>query len=90
MEIQIQNFLNFFVTYAQKELNPKTIFLFGSRARGDARPDSDIDIAIEFDEFSQKHAWERFWLDMDYYAPILLKLDLIDFNTAQMELKHKG
>lgn len=30
--------------------NPRRIYLFGSRARGDARPDSDYDFLIEIDE----------------------------------------
>jgi HEPN domain-containing protein/predicted nucleotidyltransferase len=30
-------------------LNPRRVILIGSRARGDARPDSDYDIVVEFD-----------------------------------------
>ncbi|MFA7239352.1 MAG: nucleotidyltransferase domain-containing protein [Sulfuricellaceae bacterium] len=29
-----------------REVAPETIILFGSRARGDARPDSDIDLLV--------------------------------------------
>lgn len=29
-----------------REANPETIILFGSRARGDARPDSDVDLLV--------------------------------------------
>lgn len=29
-----------------REVHPETIILFGSRARGDARPDSDVDLLI--------------------------------------------
>lgn len=29
-----------------REVDPETIILFGSRARGDARPDSDVDLLI--------------------------------------------
>jgi predicted nucleotidyltransferase len=32
-------------------LSPSEILLYGSQARGTASPDSDIDIAIVFDEF---------------------------------------
>lgn len=30
-----------------EELHPRRIVLFGSRARGEARPDSDVDLMIE-------------------------------------------
>jgi uncharacterized protein len=32
-----------------ERFDPKRILLFGSRARGDARPDSDIDLFIEME-----------------------------------------
>lgn len=36
-----------------REVDPETIILFGSRARGEARPDSDVDLlVIEKEPFS--------------------------------------
>jgi len=35
---------------------PERIILFGSLARGDAGPDSDIDLLVEFDQPVDKHA----------------------------------
>ncbi len=35
-----------------KEANPAKIIVFGSRARGTARPDSDLDLAVIFDELT--------------------------------------
>jgi predicted nucleotidyltransferase len=35
---------------------PKRIILYGSLARGDAGPDSDIDLLVEFDHPVDKHA----------------------------------
>jgi len=32
-----------------QQLNPKRIVLFGSRARGDDRPDSDVDLMVEME-----------------------------------------
>lgn len=39
------------------EVAPETIILFGSRARGDARPDSDVDLLIvETEPFSPQRS----------------------------------
>lgn len=40
-----------------REANPDTVILFGSRARGDARADSDVDLLIvEREPFSPQHS----------------------------------
>lgn len=40
-----------------REANPDTVILFGSRARGDARPDSDVDLLIvEPEPFSSQRS----------------------------------
>ena len=40
-----------------READPDTVILFGSRARGDARPDSDVDLLIvEREPFSPQHS----------------------------------
>jgi predicted nucleotidyltransferase len=37
--------------------NVRQLWLFGSRARGDARPDSDVDIALALMPPDGKHDW---------------------------------
>ena len=44
---------------AQRNLHLDRVILFGSHARGQARPDSDVDIAIVSDEFSGKDIFQR-------------------------------
>ena len=40
-----------------REVSPEAIILFGSRARGDARPDSDVDLLIvETEPFSPQRS----------------------------------
>lgn len=40
-----------------REVDPETIILFGSRARGEARPDSDVDLlVIEKEPFSAQRS----------------------------------
>jgi predicted nucleotidyltransferase len=49
------------------DLHPREIWLFGSRARGDALPDSDFDLLLVFDDAAGNDA-----LDYDRaYAPLL-------------------
>ena len=38
-----------------ERFSPDKIILFGSRARGDARPDSDIDLLVLFPEVTDPH-----------------------------------
>ena len=49
----------------------KTLFLFGSRARGDYRPDSDADVAVFLDQVTDPLAEQLDLIDRGY--PILLE-----------------
>lgn len=45
------------VSVIVREADPEAIILFGSRARGDARPDSDVDLlVIESGPFTPQHS----------------------------------
>jgi predicted nucleotidyltransferase len=56
--------------------------LFGSRARGDFKRTSDIDIAVDGGDF------ERFALDVDEETSTLLEFDIIDLQrNIQEELR---
>jgi predicted nucleotidyltransferase len=45
------------VSIIVSEVSPETIILFGSRARGDARPDSDVDLlVVESEPFSPQRS----------------------------------
>ncbi len=60
------------------------IILFGSRARGDAAPRSDIDLAV-----SCPSAGILRWSDIEEAvesAPTLLEVDLVRLDTAPPEL----
>ena len=60
------------------------VVLFGSRARGDAAPRSDIDLAI-----ACPRADAKIWSDIveaAEEAPTLLQIDLVRMDTAPPEL----
>lgn len=56
-------------------LHPRRIILIGSRARGDARPDSDYDIVVEFESDSRSE------LDLVREVDALLPLLGVDVNV---------
>jgi predicted nucleotidyltransferase len=60
----------------------KKVILFGSRARGDFKRTSDIDIAVDGGDFV------RFALDVDEETSTLLKFDIVDLKrNIQEELR---
>lgn len=46
MKIEDERLIREMVDTIVREADPDTVILFGSRARGDARPDSDVDLLI--------------------------------------------
>jgi predicted nucleotidyltransferase len=65
-------------------LRLRRAILFGSRARGDARPESDIDLAFEHD--SPDAAFADFANRMAEEAPVLVRLDLVDLARVEPAL----
>ena len=57
----------------------KRIILFGSRARGDFRGTSDIDLAVSGGDFA------RFVLDVEEETSTLLKYDFVDLDRNIQE-----
>jgi predicted nucleotidyltransferase len=72
---------------AEQTLALRRVWLFGSRARGDARPGSDLDLAFEHD--SSPAAWADFVNLANETAPVLLDLDLVDVAHAAPELRKR-
>ena len=62
-------------------VDPDKVILYGSRARGDAREDSDYDLAFVFPG-DRRDRWVRFVVDLDDAAVTLLPVDLLNWNEA--------
>ena len=66
------------ISFAEK-YNICQVILFGSRARGDFKRTSDIDIAVSGGDF------ERFALDVDEETSTLLEFDIVDLDREMQE-----
>ena len=68
-----------------KEMNIRRLRVFGSHARGDARPDSDIDLLVEFYETPDLIAFSGLQLDLEDYLGA--KVDLVTPGGLHRALK---
>jgi predicted nucleotidyltransferase len=66
-----------YVAAVRKHYGPRLveILVFGSRARGDARPDSDMDVAVILEDGKWKF-WNEKWLLAGLAYDVLLEHDL--------------
>lgn len=79
------SFLQVLTNLAVEKIQPRKIWIFGSRARGDHQPRSDVDIA--FDTACSQPAWADFKLDADEHLPTLLDIDMVRWADASDELR---
>jgi len=70
-----------------KRARPQRIFLFGSRARGDAQERADYDIAID-DETLTPAILAQIRADMEE-LPTLLSIDIVWMNRANTVLRER-
>jgi len=76
------------VESAVRTVDPTRVILYGSRARGDARENSDYDLAFVFPK-DRRSRWTRFLADFDDAALTLLPVDLLDWNEASEPLREQ-
>lgn len=65
--------------------NVKRASLFGSTARGENRPDSDVDILVEMPEKSR--LFDFLALQTDLEEILVKKVDLVEVNEIRPRLK---
>ena len=68
------------------EVDPERIYLFGSRARGDARADSDIDLlVVESEPFSPDHSrWEEIKRIRKALSGFRIPKDILVYTTDEV------
>lgn len=81
------SFLRDLVELARRTLTPTRIILFGSRARGDHRWNSDYDLAFCGVSVTQEQAWDHLRSWIEHEANTLLHVDCIRFEEASDELR---
>lgn len=71
---------------ARDSFQPRAVFLFGSRARGDATDVSDWDLAFDV-PVDRDLEWTRFVVDLPESAETLLGIDAVDLNDVDAKLR---
>lgn len=70
-------------------LSEYKVFIFGSRAKGEASDRSDIDIGIEGEKKLSPRV--KFSIEDDLEKiPTLYKIDIVDFSTVSPEFKEEA
>jgi uncharacterized protein len=69
-----------------REVDPERIYMFGSRARGDARSDSDIDLLIvESQSFGPNHSrWQEIKRVRRALSPFRIPKDILLYSTDEV------
>ena len=77
-----KNIIDTFSLLLKKKLGIHRIELFGSRARGDAEPDSDMDVLVivneispELEDYVSECAWEAGFKDGIVIVPVVFTRD---------------
>ncbi len=68
------------------EMNIKRLRVFGSRARGDAKPDSDIDLLVDFYE---PPGWAYAGLKRELEEKLGVRVDLVTLKSLKHPYIHK-
>ena len=79
------DFLVHLLELAKRYVDPERVILFGSRARGDAKRVSDVDVAFAFNIDKAAH-WGSFCAEADDQMPTLLSMDLVNLAEADPPL----
>ncbi|MEX0849604.1 MAG: nucleotidyltransferase domain-containing protein [Candidatus Dependentiae bacterium] len=86
MKSKTETYKKIVVPIILKHLPHAKIILYGSRARGDDRPGSDIDIALDVGKEVNSKKLNAIIMDLEE-SSLPIKFDLIDFYAISQEMK---
>ncbi len=72
--------------YVVSKVSPNKVFLFGSRARGTQRENSDFDIAVVQKKCSEED-WTHVLVHLSTEPLTLHKVDLVEYETLAQDYK---
>lgn len=95
---EFQNFFQNMILQIKKRINLKSVILFGSRARGDAKSNSDYDLVIIAD-FQEKYLARSDWIlefvpfvsiDLFCYTPQEFEKLFLSYNITAIDAIGEG
>lgn len=63
------------------------VYLFGSRARGNAKPDSDIDLIIVSSAFAGMPMWKRWEVLGDALSEVMKPIEVLSYSPEEFNAK---
>ena len=82
------SFLTDLIACATRDLQVEKVWLFGSRARGNALPHSDFDLAFVVPP-AKRDAWPRFCARVEEDVRTLHQIDLLRWDSTDEEMRHR-
>jgi predicted nucleotidyltransferase len=80
------NTLEMVLTILRHRIPDRTVWAFGSRVNGNARKNSDLDLAIQGDEALSDEIYSQLVDDFDE-SDIPIRVDLLDWNRIDNDFK---
>ena len=79
--------LSFINALKSKGIMLEKVYLYGSRAKGTSRPDSDIDLILISPKFSKMPFWKRWEIIGDALAEVMEPIEVLAFSPEEFEEK---
>lgn len=83
--VEIRKILIEYIQNLKKEINVKSVILFGSYAKSSWQKDSDIDLAVFSDDFSRKDRAESIAFLLNMAMPYDLDIQPVAFDQNDFE-----